>query len=223
MRFGRQPVISETAVQAVLDSLVFSTSDKDEATPMHYLFLVEEKLLDPKTPRSEKQRSYIIQLILIEIISSELRNLRSRFQHGVDVNESYQDAIQSLTLDSQIQSNDLLSWSILFYLYAQIDLGLNIDIIAEVIGVASRTLRRYRKHGVKLLTQKLWQIETESRRNYHYRNIISQLEPWNTDNFVGRDGEIEKIINNIIDQQKNTVYVHGEKGIGKTSSTVLLY
>lgn len=217
MRFGRQPVISETAVQAILDSLFFSTENSDDATPLQYLFLVEKKLIDPKTPRSENQRFYSIQLILIEIISTEMEKLRNRFGKSFERNETYQDVLLSLASDSKIQSNELVCWSILFYFYAQIDLGLSIDSIAAVIGVTSRTVRHYRKHGVKLLAQKLWEAEAECRQKYHYECIYSRLEPWDMESFVGREQEIQTVINSIVNSKRNLIYIHGDKGIGKSS------
>jgi hypothetical protein len=217
MKFGRQPLISEAAVQAVLDTLAFHTSQKIDVVSLQYLFLVEEKIINPKTPHSEKQRLYAIQSIILEIITDQLKHLRSKFQRELNVNETYQDAVQSLSTDAQIQSNDLISWSILYYLYVQVDLGFSIDSIAEIIGVASRTVRRYRTYGVNLLTQQLWESEASCRLDYHYKEIYSQLKMWNHETFIGRDEEINQIIHNIVDNQTKVIYVYGEKGIGKTS------
>ena len=136
MKFGRQPLISEAAVQAVLDTLAFHTSQKIDVVSLQYLFLVEEKIINPKTPHSEKQRLYAIQSIILEIITDQLKHLRSKFQRELNVNETYQDAVQSLSTDAQIQSNDLISWSILYYLYVQVDLGFSID-----IGFLNKTCR----------------------------------------------------------------------------------
>jgi len=217
MEFGKKPFISEAAVQAVLDTLVFSTSQKTDIISLQYLFLVEEKLIDPKTPSSEKQRLYIIQLVLIDIITSQLKYLRSRFQRDINDDETYNEAIQSLTADVQSQSNELTSWSILYYLYVQVDLGFTLEGIATVIGVVSRTLRRYRTHGVKLLTQKLWEQEAICRRDYHYKGIYHQLQPWAVEPFLGREQEINYVVQNLANNRAKVVYVHGATGIGKTA------
>jgi hypothetical protein len=217
MRFGRHSSISETAVQAVLDTLVFSTSHKTDGVSLQYLFVVEKQLLDPKIPHSEKQRLYTIQSTLIDMIISQLDRLRSRFGRDINTNEIYDDAIESLSSDSLIQSNELMGWSILYYLYVQVDLGLTIEGIANTIGVTPRTLRRYRTHGVELLTQKLWEEETLCRREYHYKSIQIQLEFANLVKFVGREDEMENAIHNIINKHCRVVYVHGDKGIGKTT------
>ena len=217
MEFGKKPLISEASVQAVLDSLIFSSSHKTEVISLQYLFLVEEKLLDPKAPASEKQRLYSIQLTLIEIIVSQLKYLRSRFQREVNGHETFDAATRSLSADTRAQSNELMSWSILYYLYVQVDLGLTLDNMAIVIGVTSRTVRRYRIHGVELLTLKLWEKEAKCRRDYHYKGLYSQLRPWVVETFLGREDEIIHVVNKVLDKHETVVYIHGEKGVGKTT------
>ena len=116
MRFGKQSSISESAVQAVLDTLAFSATLKPETISLQHLFLVEINMLDPKVPNSDNQRLYTIQHILLDIITSQLEQLRIRFDLPTITYETLTDAKKSISTDSNIESIDLISWSILYYL-----------------------------------------------------------------------------------------------------------
>ena len=217
MYFRKLSTISEVAVQSALDNLIFSTSKKTDFLSLQYLCLIEKIVLDTKTPTSDKQRVYILHQLLTDIILDQLKKCRYRFKRVVHKNETYESAINAIRADSLSRSDELISWSILYYFYILVDLGLNLDKMSEAIGVTPRTVRRYRAFGVDLLSKELWILERECRNEVHLNRIRQQLGPFHETDFVGRVSEISRVIFHIKNQEGKMFYVHGDKGIGKTA------
>lgn len=216
MRFGRKAYISATSIRDVLDSLVFSTTTNSSLKHLKHLFFVEKAILDPNTPESDDNVLYILQSAVVDIIIHRLMDIRSHFQIESAVSESLAEAAQSLITDAQTQSSDLLAWSVLYYVYVQPDLGFTVDSIGDIVGVTSRTIRRYRKRGIELLTKLVWQREEQCRRDFHHKTLVHKIGAM-TGNYLGRAQEIETVKQRILDSPNQVIYVHGESGIGKTA------
>lgn len=216
MQFGRKSFISEQIIQTVLDSLIYSTSQSPDLSHLKHLFLVEKIALDPKTPDSEQKLLYIIQTILTDNIALQLKNARFRFEFTSESVETFAAAKQALFRDSQKNSNELLSWNILYYLYVNVDLGITVDVIADIIGLTPRTVRRYRQYGVEMLTQVVWQLEDKTRREFYRTLFRKRLDPIQ-EHYTGRKREINHVVNSLKKQQYHIVYVYGEIGIGKST------
>lgn len=217
MQFGRLTHISENTIQDILDTMRFFSIDELDLASIRHLFVVERNLVDPKSPRSDKHILYILHNIFTDIIVSELEQLRARFGINTVLGEKYTQAVDSILIDSQSQSVELASWSILYYLYIEVDLGFTVQSLADIVGMTPRTLRRYKTYSVQLLTYQLWEMEKFYRQEHHEKHIRKQLAPFNNKSWIGREDELNLIINSVTNHESEIIYIHGEKGVGKTA------
>jgi|GEM_PF-3440818 len=216
MQSGKPSFINISSIKAILNSLLGSTVDTQLLQPIENLFLVKQISLSAIYPSSEHQKLFIIQDILVEIITSTLIDIRERFHIDTVKDESSPNAKISIKRDSSSNSTELLSWSILYYVYVVSDLGLHTDDIAQCVGLADRTVRRYRDQAIIKLTKKLWSRELGARQEFHYKRIENRIHFVDANNYIRRVPMLDNIVNGIQKNKYGVTYIYGDVGTGKT-------
>lgn len=216
MQYGNDVAISVNSVQAVLDSLIFAQT-KPLAMSLQNLFVVEKAVADRSTPRGDEDRLYIIQSILINVISSNIKQLRAQLSRHFAFGDNIHQATKALSQDMVSDSHWHMAWSILYYLYVEVNLDLTIDKIADIANLDAKTIRRYRNRGVKFLTQNLWQLEKQARQAFRHDRILARLSPINWDAYYGYLEETQSIMDGIETNKFRTILVAGYTGSGKTT------
>lgn len=144
--------ITEKNVRTALDILIYS-SNMHLTLELHQLTLVEKFLMDANFPPSPYNRNFALSYLLTSIITDKLTHCRSVLhQIRPQQEKTLNDAQTAIRADIQTANLELIGWSILYYRYVQIDLGISPRSISQIASVDERTVRRYQQHGIRRLT-----------------------------------------------------------------------
>ncbi len=213
MLFGKEVFIDEQSVYAVLQSLNVNLTKDSEIESLSHLFLVDQKVLSTIYPNSKRQRLFILQDLIVEIIIDCLSHRRLLYNLKLEDDSAFssimQDAIQG--------SDQLLCWSILYWLYVRAELDIKIEDIASQISLTPRTIRRYREQAVKLLTRELWNHERRAREDLRRKTILTKINFPGSLNYIQHHYEVKEVVHKVTNSQTINIYLHGEHGVGKTT------
>ncbi|MCU0512656.1 MAG: hypothetical protein MUE40_08795 [Anaerolineae bacterium] len=210
------PLISTVSVAAALETLLYSTTATPDAKPLYALTVVDEFLDDPALPAAVTAREFALSIILTELITNELTAQRavaglpppaagcSRAAASVDI-----------TRDARQKAPELLAWSLLYHTYARPDLNLTQRDFCALAAVETRTLYRYRQHGLKRLTQRLMAVEWQARRRYRHRQMLAQIPQQDAQPFIGRQDILARLEADL--RQGHIVGISGLPGSGKSA------
>lgn len=215
-QFGNNVIISSESVQAILDTLIYPSRVKKTSNSLHYLMLVDQILHNPLTPKAPHQRLYILQNILVGLIQEQLFALRSS-SSDTSNEGTYDEACQAIIKDSHSRSAETIMWSILNYLYVQVNLGFTTKSLAITLNVDERSIRRYRQDGLLLLTKMLWEHEIKARKTFRYQHIANQLLSETSESLYEREEHINDMLEVLASNELSVIYITGSKGIGKTA------
>ena len=216
MQSGNSTYINTDSIRAVLNSLHSGSVDEELLRPLQNLFVVNQAALSANYPSSEHQKLFIIQDIVIDIITYALVEVRKRFDLTTFENESHQDARISLKRDSLSHSTELLGYSILYYMYVMSDLELHTDDIAQCVNLAERTIRRYRDQAVLKVTKELWRRELDARQEFHHKRVVNKIKYIDANNYILREPMLGDILKAINIDNDGVAYIYGDFGTGKT-------
>lgn len=211
MPYGNDVFIDAKGVQAVFQSLILNKDSETEA--LQHLFIVEKKVRSSVYPKSRHLRLFILQDIVNDIVKSNLLELRQSFGLSLSLEDNPQLLVRQ---DLQPNSNELLCWSILYWLYVRSDLGIQIEDLAEYISVTPRTIRRQREQALHLVVKQLWQEEFNLRQKVRRKTILNRINFPKNSVYVERNVRIDDLVEYFIENKFGQIYVYGEKGIGKT-------
>lgn len=214
----RKPTISPISVEAALNTLIYTTADTSTAATLHSLVLIEESLHDPTRPPAKNLREFALKSILCTLIEKTLIQYRSVSELPIPKEtDTIAHARQQIQQDTQQNSVDLLGWSFLYYRFVRVDMSISQESFGTYANVEARSLHRYKKYTITKLTDKLIEAEWNARRRQHQKRLLSAI-PTDTNNvLVGREKQLQSVIDAFISDTATRCYVTGTHGIGKTA------
>lgn len=218
---GNDPFISRESVRAVLEGMLYHSSETGSA--LEHLTLVDDFLIRHNIPYSENRRLFVIRLIITNVITEQLASHRSNFGLGPPIlEETLADAQLSIQADVRTQSAELAGWSLLFYRFVRVDLNLPPAGYSAMSHVDERTLRRYQSRTTGRLRDLLVRYETETRLQKKRLSLRKALPNGKPVGIVGRSQLLEEIRQLLRTSPPAHLLVTGPAGIGKTSFIHLL-
>ncbi len=230
-----QPIITREAVEAVLNSMVYSTADTSAAHALYMLALVDDLLNDPTLPAASSAREHVLQHLLSAYIKREL--LRHRYSMGLLGADSpkpdtpawetevvlnaamdylpLEHVITQIQQDVRTESRELLGWSWLYYRYVRVDLDIKQEQYSRWSSVTDRTLRRWADHAIGRLQTYLINMEWSRRTHHQKQRHYAQL-PYLNHNYIYTEAS-RTLLTALAEHNAPCVYVFGAPGIGKTS------
>lgn len=155
------PVLHQADVRQALDSLLYRTRPLPDDNPLFNLSLLRQNF-SPHWTSSSIQKMMALSDLLTTSISNSYRHHRRIRQFPLpDIQSTLADTEIVLQLDVQSGSVELMSWSWLYHRYVRVDLDIEADTFSQMCNITQRTLRRYTKHGVWRLTERIIRQECE--------------------------------------------------------------
>lgn len=210
--------ISEQDVRRALDLMLDHGDSQRVPIALLSLTLVDELLVDPDLPSIENARVFALFEVFSNIITSQLRIHRAKLGIEQLVDEDTLEACRNhIVCDDSQHSTRLIAWSLLYYCYVRVDLNIDLETYASFISLTPRTIRRYRRYAVYLLTQALIHSERQARLLQRKRLLFAQLPQARPQNLLGRQPMLSALSNTFNTTPTPTIFVTGPPGIGKTS------
>lgn len=219
MPSGNQPPsITEHAVRKTLENLLYASATPPRETSLRLLALVDEALTDPDFPRTE----YAAEIVLANLLTSLIVEKLSECQRSAGLPHFTPTAPLEMILDQireASQNNiEMAAWGLLYYRFVRIDLKFNWKSIENLLGIDERTLRRYMTHGIRRVTENLVMLEWDARSRQRKHRLRSALpSEVNTQQLIGRDKILSRIINLLQGENPTVIYITGIEGIGKSA------
>lgn len=146
-------MMTEADVREALDALLYRAHGQPTETPLHRLLQVEGRIDTPETPL---KRALALAEVLNTTITEAYTHHRRVNQLPVPSLDSTIDTVKTdIVADAQTQNLELLSWSWLYHRYVRVDLGISAEDFVTLCGIHPRTRRRYARHGIRRLTERL--------------------------------------------------------------------
>jgi tetratricopeptide (TPR) repeat protein len=174
--------------------------------PAHHPFvpfyLLVEQLKDPATPAGKEGQVWALAEVVLECLLARLGN-----------------SITQMPLETWVKQHQPLSevqeaYFIFYARYFCHNNALDVETIAQLAHIHSRSISRRTAIGLERLTQDLLQREVEQRRQYQERQICMQV-PFSIERYLwGRVTELERIQTALTEGL--SVLVTGPGGIGKS-------
>lgn len=135
-----------------------------------YQYFSRQNQLAPQKPGVSGIEKMIKDLMLIQLlnhhITKELNRLRNCFDlPTVEAQLNQRSALEEIRRDFRQDSAELEAWSLLYFLYVRVDLGLSPTQVAKEVSQVQRTIRRRVKRGVRSLAFDLLNAEVRSNQN----------------------------------------------------------
>jgi hypothetical protein len=211
------PAIEPSMVRCALASLRF-WSKQETSQPLENLLMVDLLLLDLDAPLSAHQRGFALKEILVCVIMESLAAHRRKFALlGPHEDEDFQAAQCAVALDGRNGNVELLGWSLLYYFFVRTDLNFSHELFADLIGVETRSVRRYQQHAIRRLTDRLIQREWQARKTHRRRYAYTRLPIAKPLRLVGRETEFAQARYMVNELGLNHIQVTGTHGVGKTA------
>lgn len=217
MQSGK-PSITQASVRAALTALSYTTTNTDDAVALQYLALTDDYIQSVSAPDTPELRRIAVSKILSDIIEGSLTYHRQLF--GLDAphpSDTMPIIAEQVQQDSQIQSAELMAWSLLYYRYIRYELNLTTEAISQLGSVDVRTIRRYLRHGFQRLTEQLIEEEWLMRNQQHRRRLLDNIPQQFHTELLGRQSERDYLLELIYNNPKAKVEVTGISGIGKSA------
>src|SRR5690349_4221963 len=212
------PFISLECVRTALEAMIHAVPDDAPLSPIHFLLVIEEKLLNPDLPPSPYLRNFLVNQFLIKLITDELEAHRKVFNLPVPPkDETRISAERMLQVDASKNSFELMGWSYVYYRYVRVDLGFTLDEISAASAVHERTLRRYHQRILERLVEKIIEAEQEARSRQRRRRLLGALPQPMPARLVGRHEPLSRVRQILQERDSSHVYVTGAMGLGKTT------
>jgi tetratricopeptide (TPR) repeat protein len=213
----QRPFISSDYVQSALDALLY-TSAPMPPNPLCSLLLIDQFLINPDFPKTEHARESALQHTLVALITEGLTAQRQAFDLGiVTIPDSRAEALAQIEQDAAANSIELAGWSALYYRYVCVNLDLSTDMLSSSFAVDPRTLRRYQRHGVRRLKERLVEIEWRVICQQRKRRLSVELPIPVPVRLFGRERFFLEVEQALVGPQPHHVFVTGPRGIGKTT------
>ncbi len=219
MRRGRplKPIISIESITTALKKLDYSSQGQSDNHVLQNLQLIDFYLQSANRPLAENIRTWMLNKILVDFITSALNEIRHYFDlKPISDKQSRQNEAKSLSEVSQLESPELLGWSIRYVRYVRPELGFSMQEIAELLHVNERTVRRYQGISINKLRDILIEAEWQTRKEQQVSYLKSQI-PHQIIDIVGRENELVTIFSHLDQSFSSPIFITGETGIGKSA------
>ena len=219
MRRGRplKPIISLESITTALKTLDYSSQGKLENHALESLQVIDFNLQTSNRPLAENIRTWMLGKILVDFVTTALNETRQYFNLvPISLNQSRKNETKLLSEVSQLESPELLGWSILYVRYVRPELGFSIQEIAYFLHINERTVRRYQDIAIKKLRDFLIEAEWQTREEQQSAYLRSQI-PHQIVDVVGRDDELNNIFSHLNQKFSFPIRLSGETGIGKSA------
>lgn len=215
-RAADRPYLSETLVRAALDGLRQAAPLGDHA--LAGFVVVQRRLHAPEAVRGPAATDHAIAQALVERIVAGLDALRAL--EGLPpiaaVGGRRAEVEAALREDFRRGNAELEAWSALYHRYVRVDLDLQMQAFAALVGQDLRTLRRRLAHGVARLTAQLIADEREARARQAALRMRLALPAAAPPDLVGIEA-VEASAWSALAGERGAVALHGAGGIGKTA------
>ncbi len=210
------PYINSKDVKAALEDLNRAPNEQSFAG-LQRLLLVDLRMSQPGLPKSDRLRDFAMREVLVDLMTAGYRDQRAVFNlPPPNLHATIDRAVADLAADSRIDAPDLLAWSVLYYRYVRADLNLAVEMVAERLGLSTRSITRSTDNGVELLTNRLIQAEEHARVDQLRRSLYAALPVSADVTLLGRDGWLNQALERLPTLAPCHFLVTGAAGIGKT-------
>jgi hypothetical protein len=209
--------ITEELVKRALDSLI----QLEDETPLEYLLCVEQRIIDEDIVRTAYAHRIALQDILIELIET---NISQRLQRKSRITETdianlstIADVTFAIDLATKRGDSALLGLLWLYCHYAKSEFDFPQSEFAQLVGVDSRTVRRYQRRAIQLVTEQLSRFEVTCWKQYRYLLLTQNLPHKGRAIQFGRDSELRWAIDYLQRAKPKHLLITGVHGVGKSS------
>ena len=127
---------------------------------LYDLRVIDQILSTNGTSTDILARKFTFEWLLVSIITERLNYQRRIFGLEVlDETETRVQACDAICIDGRQRFRELVTWSILYYLYVRVDLEFSLQELSDMLSYSPRTMRRYRTAGIQSLIQYLFWVE----------------------------------------------------------------
>lgn len=210
------PEIHYRHVQAALKSLV-QKHPTDDPNPLHYLQLIENRLLKPGKPASPQKRVFEFRIFLTTLITERFTESRRRNnREPLCPNETRTSAMESIFNDILSENTELIGWSWLYYHYVRVDLNITRDEFRHSELFHHRTYTRYRFLAEMKLTEIIYEQEVQARQERKNALLVAKL-PFRSSPLFGREDVLQHLERLLETHSSLCIQVFGTPGSGKTA------
>jgi tetratricopeptide (TPR) repeat protein len=213
---GNRPYISERSVRAALRSLLYVDPDKPlPPNPLWHLTIIEQLMHDPTLPRVEKVRHQLLKHILVEEIEAAVAQVRhANHVPPPRLGWTRDDVLADLRQIARSENAELKAWAILYARYVLFNASVALDEMASALGAEERSRRRWEKHGISRMVDRLMAREWAARQSDKRYRLVARLPGGAPGKVYGREGWLEHALS-LVKEGRQTILVTGESGIGK--------
>lgn len=212
-----RPRIDQQSVRAALEEMIY-TSRLAPPNPLEQLLLVDQQLSRPDVPHLGEPRLFALRHLLTDIISREYETLRVKLGlEGSIPPPSAETAHEAIRKDVQTRNPELFGWSLLYYRFVQVHLNFTPEILSELTGFDERSLRRYQRHGIRRLTERLADAEWSVRRLQRRLRLTAGLPIVAHTRLLGREDHFRQVEQVLGAYPPYHIQVTGTAGSGKSA------
>ena len=129
-------------------------------TPLKETAVFRGRLARSQSPLSRDVVDYLLLDWLNSLIIIGLKTQRMYYNHCKIETNTLRAALACLAQDFRQHAAELEAWSLLYFRYVRVDLGLSWEQLAEATACTARTLRRRQQRGVRRLLYRIIAEET---------------------------------------------------------------
>jgi tetratricopeptide (TPR) repeat protein len=163
--------------------------------------------------------STLVADLIFGVITDSLIRLRKLYDLPAPAeSDTRQTRIEALHTDFSMGNSELEAWSALYYRFVCLDLNLQVQEMAHHLGITERQIHRRLDYGLRRLTLRIGQLETEARAADKRLWMHMQLPPAVDPTLFGREALLADLIR-LLDSREPPALIAltGSSGIGKTS------
>lgn len=217
-----KPYISQASVADALDALIYP-SKPAAPNPLERLLLVELSTLDAALPHGELTREYALHHLLLRLITDEYTSACDALHVSPPAPGERQAAAAARITDAALRRNPyLLMWTLLYYRYVRVDLNFTPETVRPLVSFSDRSVRRYYQYALRLLTRRLTEAEWKARREHTRQRLAAALPIRAGERLVGRDQQLDALLERLSENRQGVLHVTGTRGIGKTAFVTTL-
>jgi tetratricopeptide (TPR) repeat protein len=185
--------------------------------PLRNLVWVRKQVESQGAQVSSSAVEFALNHVLADTIQNNVSHLRRIEGLSSPNDKTREAAYDALRGDFSHRNAELEAWSILYYRFVRVDLNLQIQDIARVLGANSRQVNRRLVHGCYRLTQELSRLEAEARAGSHRLWLRLKLPPATYATLFGMENRLPRLLELIGTNLPRTTALIGPGGIGKTT------
>jgi tetratricopeptide (TPR) repeat protein len=193
-------------------------------TPLQTFRAVEQFRLESMSGNQSVTDEYVVAAWLMSEITAGLDHQRTLY--ALEPPRSQVDLkVASTQVENDFRQDavELEAWSVLYYRYVRVDLGLDWAQLSDAGHQIQRTLRRRQEHGLTRLLHHLMNRETEARQHAHLELLHAQTRPVPGTPLVGRERMEEQAWAHLTKPSgRRHVALVGPGGIGKSTLAAVL-